>query len=389
MSAPREAVIVEAVRTPIGRRKGKMKGWHPVDLGAVVLKEIVKRTGIDPVEIEDVYFGCVSQVGEQALNIGRNVVLAAGWPIDVPAISVDRQCGSSLTTVNLAAMAVMSGVHDCILAGGVESMDRIPMGMNISVGGNPFTEAITKRFNLIPQGLSAELIADKWNLSREELDAFSLESHRRAARAIKEGRFKSQIVPIEVTLEDGTKEIMDVDEGVRFDTSMEKLAALQPAFKPDGKITAGNSSQISDGAAAVLIMSREKAEKLGLRPRARFVAMDVVGDDPVMMLTGPIKATRKILEKTGMSIHDFDVIEINEAFASVPLAWGKEVNPDWEKVNPNGGAIALGHPLGATGAILVTKTLYELERVSGRYGMITLCTGGGLAPITIIERLES
>ncbi len=389
MNTGREAVIVEAVRTPVGRRKGKLKNYHPVDMAAVVLREIVQRTGIDPLEIEDVYMGCVSQVGDQALDIGRNAVLAAGLPVEVPGISVDRQCGSSLTTVNLAAMAVMSGVHDCILAAGVESMDRVPMGTNIAVGGNPFASKVSERFNIVPQGLSAEMVADKWGLSREELDAFSLESHRKAARAIEEGRFKSQIVPLEVTLDDGTKELMDTDEGVRFDTSMEKLGALQPAFKPDGKITAGNSSQISDGAAAVLIMTRQKAEKLGLKPRARIVAMDVAADDPVMMLTGPIPATKKILQKTGFSINDMDVIEINEAFASVPLAWGKEINPDWEKVNPNGGAIALGHPLGATGAILVTKALYELERIGGRYGMVTLCTGGGMAPITIIERIEN
>lgn len=384
-----EAVIVEAVRTPIGRRKGKLKDFHPVELGAKVVKEIIRRTKIDPKEIEDAYFGCVSQVGEQGLNIGRNIILAAGLPVEVPGITVDRQCGSSLTTVNLAAMAVMSGVHECILAGGVESMDRIPMGTNISVGGNPFTPSILERFNLIPQGLSAEMICEKWNLSREEIDEFSYQSHMKALRAIREGRFKTQIVPLTITLEDGSKVIMDEDEGVRPDTSPEKLASLPPAFKPDGKITAGNSSQISDGAAAVLIMSRKKAEKLGLKPRARFVAMDVAGDDPVIMLTGPIPATKKILAKTGLKIEDFDVIEINEAFAPVPIAWGREIKPDWNKVNPNGGAIALGHPLGATGAILVTKALYELERTGGRYALITLCTGGGMAPITVIERIEN
>lgn len=389
MGNQREAVIVEAVRTPIGRKKGKLKNHHPVDLGATVVKEIIRRTGIDPLEIEDAYFGCVSQVGEQGLNIGRNIILAAGFPVEVPAISVDRQCGSSLTTVNLAAMAVMSGVHDCVLAGGVESMNRIPMGTNISAGGNPFPPSITDKYSLVPQGLSAEMICEKWNLSREEIDEFSYQSHMKAAKAIQEGRFKSQIVPLEVTLDDGTKEIMDTDEGVRPNTSMEKLASLPPAFKPDGKITAGNSSQISDGAGAVLIMSREKADKLGLKPRARFVAMDVVGDDPVIMLTGPIPATKKILAKTEMRITDLDVIEINEAFAPVPIAWGKEVKPDWSRVNPNGGAIAHGHPLGATGSILITKTLYELERTGGRYGMVTLCTGGGMAPITIIERIEN
>lgn len=385
----REAVIVEAVRTPVGRRKGKLANYHPIELGAVVLKELINRTKINPEEIDDVYFGCVSQVGAQALNIGRNCVLAAGLPVSVPATTMDRQCGSSLTAINSAAMSIMAGVNECVIGGGTESMDMVPMGSNFMNGpGQPFTPELMEKYPVTTQHNSAEMVAKKWGITRQEADEFSLRSHQRAARAIDEGRFKSQIVPLTIKKEDGTTEIMDTDEGVRRDTSLEKLASLMPVTGPEGIVTAGNASQISDGAGAVMLMSREKAKKLGLRPRARIVAMDVVADDPVIMLTGPIPATRKILQKTGLKLSDIDVIEINEAFATVPLAWGRELKPDWEKVNPNGGAVALGHPLGATGAILVTKCLYELERIGGRYGMITLCTGGGMAPITIIERLD-
>jgi len=385
----REAVIVEAVRTPVGRKKGKLSNFHPVELGAIVLKEIVRRTGINPKEIDDVYWGCVSQVGAQALNIGRNCVLAADFPVEVPATTMDRQCGSSLTAINSAAMSIMAGVNECCIGGGVESMDLVPMGSNFMNGpGQPFTPELVEKYPVTTQHNSAEMVAKKWNITRQEADEFSLRSHQRAAKAIDEGRFKSQIVPITIKKEDGSTEVFDTDEGVRRDTSLEKLASLMPVTGPEGLVTAGNASQISDGAGAVLLMSREKAKKLGLKPRARIVAMDVVADDPVLMLSGPIPATRKILQKTGLKITDIDVIEINEAFATVPLAWGKELKPNWEKVNPNGGAIALGHPLGGTGAILVTKCLYELERTGGRYGMITLCTGGGMAPITIIERLN-
>jgi acetyl-CoA acetyltransferase family protein len=385
----REAVIVEAVRSPIGRKKGKLVNFHPVELGGHVLREVVKRAKIDPKEIDDVYFGCVSQVGAQALNIGRNCVLEAGLPVSVPATTMDRQCGSSLTAINSAAMSIMAGVNECCIGAGVESMDMVPMGSNFMNGpGQPFTPELIEKYPVTSQHNSAEMVAKKWGISRQEADEFSLRSHQRAAKAIDEGRFKSQIAPITIKKEDGSTEVMDTDEGVRRDTSLEKLASLMPVTGPEGIVTAGNASQISDGAGAVLLMSREKAKKLGLKPRARIVAMDVVADDPVIMLTGPIPATRKILQKTGLKLSDIDVIEINEAFATVPIAWGKELKPDWEKVNPNGGAVALGHPLGATGAILVTKCLYELERTGGRYGMITLCTGGGMAPITIIERLN-
>ncbi len=386
----REAVIVEAVRTAVGRRKGKLANVHPVILGGHVLRELVKRANIDPKEIDDVYFGCVSQVGAQALNIGRNCVLEAGLPISVPATTMDRQCGSSLTAINSAAMSIMAGVNECVIGAGAESMDMVPMGSNFMNGpGQPFTPELVEKYPVTTQHNSAEMVAKKWGITRQEADEFSLRSHQRAAQAIDEGRFKSQIVPITLKKEDGATEIFDIDEGVRRDTSLEKLASLMPVTGPEGIVTAGNASQISDGAAAVLLMSHEKAKTLGLKPRARIVAMDIVADDPVLMLSGPIPATRKILQKTGLKITDIDVIEINEAFAVVPLAWGKELNPDWEKVNPNGGAVALGHPLGGTGAILVTKALYELERIGGRYGMITLCTGGGMAPITIIERVDN
>ncbi len=386
----REAVIVEAVRTAVGRKKGKLANVHPVTLGAHVLRELVKRVNLDPKEIDDVYFGCVSQVGAQALNIGRNCVLEAGFPISVPATTMDRQCGSSLTAINSAAMSIMAGVNECAIGGGVESMDMVPMGSNFMNGpGQPFTPEFIEKYPVTTQHNSAEMVAKKWGITRQEADEFSLRSHQRAARAIDEGRFKSQIVPITLKKEDGTTEVFDTDEGVRRDTSLEKLASLMPVTGPEGLVTAGNASQISDGAGAVLLMSREKANKLGLKPRARIVAMDVVADDPVLMLSAPIPATRKILQKTGLKITDIDVIEINEAFAVVPLAWGKELNPDWEKVNPNGGAVALGHPLGGTGAILVTKALYELERIGGRYALITLCTGGGMAPITLIERVDN
>lgn len=386
----REAVIVEAVRTPVGRKKGKLANYHPVELGGHALRELVNRSKIDPKEIDEVYFGCVSQVGAQALNIGRNCVLEADLPVTLPATTMDRQCGSSLTAINSAAMSIMAGVNECAIGAGVESMDMVPMGSNFMNGpGQPFTPELIEKYPVTSQHNSAEMVAKKWGITRQEADEFSLRSHQRAAKAIDEGRFKSQIVPITIKKDDGTTEVMETDEGVRRDTSLEKLAALMPVTGPEGIVTAGNASQISDGAGAVLLMSREKAKKLGLKPRARIFAMDVTAEDPVIMLTGPISATRKILQKTGLKITDIDVIEINEAFATVPIAWGKELKPDWEKVNPNGGAIALGHPLGGTGAILFTKCLYELERIGGRYGMITLCTGGGMAPITIIERLDS
>jgi acetyl-CoA acetyltransferase family protein len=382
------AVIVDAVRTAVGRRNGQLKDWHPVDLAAETLRALVTRNDLDPALVEDVIMGCVMQVGEQALNVGRNAALAAGFPESVVGTTIDRQCGSSQQAAHFAAQGVMAGVHDIVIAAGVEVMTRVPMGATVMSGpGLPFGSKINERYapvgGLVPQGISAELIADKWNLSREELDAYSVQSHLRAARAIEEGRFEKQIIAVSGA--DGG--VFDRDEGVRPDSNVEKLATLKPAFKPDGKVTAGNSSQISDGAAALLIMSEEKANELGLRPRARFHSFALAGVDPVMMLTGPIPATDKVLERAKMQLSDIDLVEINEAFASVVLAWEKEHHPDMTKVNVNGGAIALGHPLGCSGAKLMTTLLNELERTGGRFGLQTMCEGGGMANATIIDRI--
>ena len=390
MATTREAVIVEAVRTAVGRRNERLKDWHPVDLMAQVLSALVQRTRIDTNLVEDVIIGCVSQVGEQSLNVGRNAALAAGFPETVPGTTVDRQCGSSQQAIHFAAQGVISGAYDVVIAGGVESMTRVPMGSSYAQGpGAPFGSQMLRRYDngLVHQGISADLVARKWELSREELDAFSLESHRRAARATAEGRFKSQIVPIEVKDEDGTTSMFEQDEGIRTDTSLEKLASLKPAFKPDGLITAGNSSQISDGAAAVLIMERAVAERLGLKPRARFITFSLAGDNPIMMLTAPIPATFKVLERAGLALDQMDLVEINEAFASVVLAWQRSTGADMSRVNVNGGAVAIGHPLGASGARLTTVLLHELERTGGRYGLQTICEGGGMANAMIIERL--
>ncbi|MFL5691927.1 MAG: thiolase family protein [Ktedonobacteraceae bacterium] len=385
----REAVIVEAVRTAVGRRNGRLKDWHPVDLMAQVLSALVQRTGLEPGLVEDVIVGCVSQVGEQSLNVGRNAALAAGFPETVPGTTVDRQCGSSQQAIHFAAQGVLSGAYDVVIAGGVESMTRVPMGSSSQGPGMPFGSQMIQRYDnkLVHQGISADLVAQKWEISREQLDEFSLESHQRAARAREEGRFNSQIVPITVKNEDGTSAIFDQDEGIRADTSLEKLASLKPAFKPDGLITAGNSSQISDGAAAVLIMERATAERLGLKPRARFVSFALAGDNPILMLTAPIPATFKVLQKAGMTIDQMDRVEINEAFASVVLAWQHETQADMQRVNVNGGAVAIGHPLGASGARLTTVLLHELERSGGRYGLQTICEGGGMANAMIIERI--
>jgi acetyl-CoA acyltransferase len=382
------AVIVDAVRTAAGRRNGQLKDWHPVDLAAETLRALVSRNDLDPALVEDVIMGCVMQVGEQSLNVGRNAALAAGFPESVVGTTIDRQCGSSQQAAHFAAQGVMAGVQDIVIAAGVEVMTRVPMGATVMSGpGLPFGSKMNDRYasvgGLVPQGISAELIADKWNLSREELDAFSVQSHQRAARATEEGRFEKEIIA--VTGADGG--VFDRDEGVRADSNVEKLATLKPAFKPDGKVTAGNSSQISDGAAALLIMSEEKANELGLRPRARFHSFALAGVDPVTMLTGPIPATEKVLERAKMALSDIDLVEINEAFASVVLAWEKEHHPDMTKVNVNGGAIALGHPLGCSGAKLMTTLLNELERTGGRFGLQTMCEGGGMANATIIERL--
>jgi len=389
------AVIIDAVRTPGGKRNGKLSGWHPADLAAEVLKALVARNDLDPALVDDVIMGCVMQVGDQALNIGRNAVLAAGFPESVPATTVDRQCGSSQQSIHFAAQGVMAGAYDVAIAAGVECMTRVPMGASIGSNvGFPFGPTVFARYEpvggLVNQGISAEMVADKWELSREELDAFAARSQQRAATATAEARFDRELIPVAVKDTEGqvTDEILQADEGIRPGTTAETLATLKPAFKADGgKITAGNSSQITDGASGVLIMSEEKAAQFGLTPRARFVEFAVVGVDPVTMLTGPIPATAKVLERAGMKLGDIDLVEINEAFASVVLAWEKEHHPDMELVNVNGGAIALGHPLGASGAKLMATLLCELDRRGGRYGLETMCEGGGLANATIIERL--
>jgi acetyl-CoA acyltransferase len=394
----REAVIVDAVRTPLGRGKqtGSLHRWHPVDLSAVTLKAIVDRTGIDPAIVEDVIMGCVMQVGEQSVNVGRNAALAAGFPETVCGTSVDRQCGSSQQSLHFAAQGVIAGAYDVVIAAGVESMSRVPMGTSATVGGTPFGPKMLKRYSqanlygaggLVPQGISAEIICDQWKLSREQLDEFSLASHQKAAEATRKGWFKDEIVPIELRHDDGGRETVATDEGIRVDASIEKLASLKPAFREDGRITAGNSSQITDGAAAVLVMEKQKAKELGLKPRARFHGFALGGCDPVIMLTAPIPATQKVLERTGLKIDQMDAIEINEAFAPVILAWEKELRPDMAKVNQQGGAIALGHPLGCSGARLMTTLLNVLERTGGRFGLQTMCEGGGMANATIIERL--
>ena len=379
----REVVIVEAVRTPIGRRNGALKDVHPVVLAAMALREVTRRAGVDPALVEDVVMGCVSQVGEQGINIARNAVLQAGFPIEVPATTVDRQCGSGQQAIHFAANLIQSGVCDITIGAGVESMSRLPIGSSIATGGSPFPPSLMEAYPMVHQGLSAEMIAEKWDISREELDTYSLRSHQLAAAAQEANRFEREIMPI--PLADGG--VFSRDEGVRRDTTLEKLATLQPSFKADGRITAGSSSQISDGAAAVLLMTPEKAAELGLRPRARVVAQKVVGVDPVLMLTGPIPATKAVLAKAGLTLDDIDLVEINEAFASVVLAWKRELQPNMERVNVNGGAIALGHPLGASGARLMVTLLHELERRGARYGLETMCCGGGLGTATIVERL--
>jgi acetyl-CoA acyltransferase len=384
----REVVIVEAARTPIGRgheEKGYYKDTHPSTLLAETLSGVIDRAGIEPSEVEDVVAGCVQQFGEQGMNIARNAWLEAGLPISTPATTVDRQCGSAQQAVNFAAALIASGVHDAAIGGGVEHMGHISFADGMAVmqeHGMAFSQQLTERYNLVPQGISAEMIADKWEIPRSELDEIGLRSHQLAAQATEEGRFEREIVPFAVN---GATYV--TDQGIRPDTSLEKLSELKPAFKEDGTITAGNSSQISDGAAAVLLMAREKADALGLTPRARISDQTTVGVDPVMMLTGPIPATEKLLERNGMKISDVDLIEINEAFASVVAAWRRELEPDMDRVNVNGGAIALGHPLGSTGARLLTTLLHEMERADKETGLVTMCCGGGLGTGTLIERI--
>ena len=385
------AVIVDALRTPLGKRNGRLKEWHPVDLAGVALQELVARTGIDPTIIDDVIMGCVMQVGEQSLNIARNAVLAAGLPETIPGTTVDRQCGSSQQAAHFAAQGVMAGAYDVVIAAGVEVMTRVPMGSAVADGkyGYPFGPMVSARYapdgGLVPQGISAEMIADKWSITREDMDRFAARSQAYAARATAEGRFEREILPVL----DAEGILMTTDEGIR-DSPFEKLQTLKPAFRSEedgGRVTAGNSSQITDGASAMLIMSEEKCRALGLTPRARFVNFGLAGDNPQLMLTAPIPATQKALARAGLTMGDMDLTEINEAFASVVLAWEKELHPDMNKVNVNGGAIALGHPLGASGTRLMVTLLNELERTGGRYGLQTMCEGGGMANATIIERL--
>ena len=384
----REVVIVEAARTPVGRghrEKGIYKDIHPNVLLGDTYNAVIERAGIDPSEVEDVISGAVSQVGEQSNNIARNAWLQAGLPVETPAITVDRQCGSAQSAVEFGAGLIAMGVHDVVIGAGVEHMGRVPMGSNVAHSdelGVPFPPELLERYALVPQGLSAEMIAEKWEIPRSEMDEIGLRSHQLAHRATEEGRFEREIVPIQVN---GTKAV--ADQGIRPDTSLEALAALKPAFKEDGKVTAGNSSQISDGAAAVLLMAREKAEALGLEPRARILDQTTVGVDPVIMLTGPIPATQKLLDRNGMKIDDVDLFEINEAFSSVVAAWRRELNPDWDRVNVNGGALAIGHPLGSSGARLITTLLHELERSDKEIGLVTMCTAGGTGTGTLIQRI--
>jgi acetyl-CoA acyltransferase len=378
------AVIVGAARTAVGKRNGKLSTVRPDDLLADTLKALVERTRIDPAEVEDVVIGCVDQLGEQGFNIARNSALIAGFPLDVCGTTLDRMCGSGQQAANFAAMGVMSGQYECVIAGGVENMTRVPMGSNGSgPGDGPLSPRLQALYNIVPQGISAEMLAEKWGLKREELDKFSGESHEKAGRAIAEGRFKREIAPI--TLPDGS--VFDTDEGVRVPVNWEKLASLTPSFKPDGVVTAGSSSQISDGAAALLIMSEARAKALKLTPRARIVATSLAGVDPTIMLTGPIPATQRVLKRAGLKIDQIDLFEINEAFASVVLAWERELHPDMDRVNVNGGAIALGHPLGCSGGRLMNTLLHELERTKKRYGLQTMCIGFGQGIGTIIERL--
>jgi len=390
-----DAFIVEALRTPAGRRGKSLANTHPVDLLAHLFSETFERTGIDPALVDDVIIGCVDQTGEQAFNVGRNAWLSAGLPESVPAVTLDRQCGSSLQAIHFAAQGIMAGVYDLVIAGGVESMTRIPLGVTMKVGpGIPLTKNLQERYGLkdghfFDQAIGAQMIAERWGLTREDLDRFSLESHRRAAAARAAGHFENEIVPVPVQNEAGESVLFSADEGIRPDTTFEQISALKPAFEGLPDITAGNASQISDAASLVILASAEMVEKLGLRKRVRVAGFAVVGVDPITMLTGPIPATRKVLDKAGLSIDDIDLVEINEAFAPVVLAWQKEIGASFEKVNVNGGAIALGHPLGATGTKLTATLINELERREGRYGLVTICEGGGMANATLFERVVS
>lgn len=380
-----EVVIVEGVRTAVGRRKGMFAGYRPDELAAVVLDELVQRAGVAKEDVEDVILGCVTQTGEQASNVARTALLIAGFPIEVPGVTIDRQCGSSQQAVHFASQAIASGDMDIVIAGGVENMTRVPMMSNI--GDVKSSTKLTDKYEIINQGLSSERMVKKWGLTREALDRYSVDSHFKAIAAIEKGNFNAEIVPVDVEQEDGTTICFAVDEGPRPGTTMEVLGDLKTVFDEQGVITAGNASQISDGASAVLLMSRDKADELGVKPKARIVARSVTGSDPTLMLTGPIEATRKVLKKAGLTIEEIDTYEVNEAFAQVPLAWLQDVGADPEKLNPDGGAIALGHPLGATGTKLLVTLMNRLERTDGRHGLLAICEGMGMANATIIERL--
>ena len=378
-----ESYVIEAVRTPIGRRNGALSGIRPDELAALTLNELVKRAGVSPAEVEDVVMGCVTQTGEQGYNIGRLAVLIAGFPVEVPAVSLNRMCGSSQQAIHFASQAIRSGDMDLVVAAGVENMSRVPMGSD----GAPFSPKLTARFPMVWQGESAELIAEKYQITREELDLFSLKSHQKALKTWNEGGFSRECFAVAVVDDDGNPKIFNRDEGPRADTSLDKLAQLKPAFRENGVITAGNSSQISDGSAAVLLASEKKVAELNLKPRARIVATAVVGSDPTLMLDGVIPVTRKVLVKANLTLEDIDIFEINEAFASVVLAWQKTLSIPEEKINLNGGAIALGHPLGASGARIMTTLINLLEKTGGRYGLMTMCIGHGMATATVVERV--
>jgi acetyl-CoA acyltransferase len=384
-----DALLIDAVRTPMGRRKGMLAGWHPADLLSEVLTAAVGRAGIDPGEVDDVIVGCLDQVGEQGVNIARSAVLGAGFPESVPATTVDRQCGSSQQAAHFAAQGVMAGAYDIVIAAGVESMTRVPMWANAPDPAAAYGPRFRERYELAPdvlidQGLSGELVAERWELSRQELDEFALSSHLRAAAATDEGRFADEILPVQAA-RNGDRWIATADEGIRPGSSLEALAGLQPVFREDGRLTAGNSSQISDGAAAVVIASEAAVARLGLRPRARFHSFALAGVDPIEGLSGPIPSTRKVLARAGLELEDIDLVEVSEAFASVPLAWARELGGDLERVNVNGGAIALGHPLGCSGARIMTTLVHEMGRRGARYGLQTMCEGGGMANATILE----
>lgn len=387
-----DVVIVGAVRTPVGKFKGSLAAVRADHLGAVVLDELITRSGLEPEKVDDVIFGCVTQVGEQSANIARTALLGAGWPCTIPGLTIDRKCGSGEEAVHVAAGLIAFGSAEVVVAGGAENMSRVPMGSNRSIHGDAFGWMVADRYEMTSQGEAAERLCDQWGLGREDLDAFAAESHRRACAAASAGHLEKEIVPVPVTqvrekAAEGEAPLFSADETIRPGTAVEKLATLKTSFRADGRLTAGNSSQISDGAAALLLMSSAKAQSLGLKPRARILAMTTVGSDPTLMLTGPITATRKVLMQAGLTLDDIDLFEINEAFASVPLVWMKELGVSAERLNVNGGAIALGHPLGASGARIMTTMLHELERRGGRYALQAICCAGGMGTATLIERL--